>query len=474
VSDSPESVDTEPLMVGRRPVDQPTPMPKAGAVFADRYTIDCQLGKGGMGVVYKAEQAPLGRQVAIKILKPPDRIEDDPKFDERFMREAAAAAKLHHGNTITIHDFGQTERGQLFIVMEYLEGRDLHSVLRAGGPFPPERAIHVAVQICKSLREAHGMGMVHRDLKPANVVLIDREGDTDFVKVLDFGLVKYAGEESELTLAGKFVGSPKYTSPEALDRTKKIDHRADIYSLGILIYTMLAGQPPFSGDPIQVLTSHLREEPPLLRDTNPLARSTPRLDLVIARCLKKDPEERFGTMEALLEALLASGPAHAQGEQTSTLVLSGDLPAAPRKSVAGRGMGMVLLVAGAVIVLGLALMLFGPSEPAAPSPEPGPTLEDGAATQPGAGATDPSGAGATDPSGAGEASGGEGAGGGDAPGAGPAKGDADPSAAQDQATPAPAATPPSVAPESRAPKAKPPKSPRKDSGESEGYKSNPY
>jgi len=450
-------------------------MPRPGTVFAERYTIDCQLGKGGMGVVYKAEQAPLGRQVAIKILKPPDRIEDDPKFDERFMREAAAAAKLHHGNTITIHDFGQTERGQLFIVMEYLEGRDLQSVLRAGGPFPPERAIHVAVQICKSLREAHGMGMVHRDLKPANVVLIDREGDADFVKVLDFGLVKYAGEESELTLAGKFVGSPKYTSPEALDRTKKVDQRADIYSLGILIYTMLAGQPPFSGDPIQVLTSHLREEPPLLRDTNPLARSTPRLDSVIARCLKKDPEERFGNMEALLEALLSCGPTHAQGEQTSTLVLSGDLPAVPRKSATRRGMGMVLLVAGAVIALGMALMLFGsPSTVGLQSdPADSPNIKGGG----GSGDEGIGGEGADSQSGPDQTNGSESgakAGGDEASPDGPAETDTEPSSGQAQASPEPKETPSSVAPKSRPPKAKPPKNAPKDTGVSEGYKSNPY
>jgi serine/threonine-protein kinase len=334
-------------------------MPRDGDVFADRYTIECQVGKGGMGVVYKADQAPLCRPVAVKILKPPDSIEDDPKFDERFMREAAAAAKLHHANTITIHDFGQTDRGQLFIVMEYLEGRDLRSVLRTSGPFPAERTIHVAAQICRSLREAHGKEMVHRDLKPANVVLIERDGDPDFVKVLDFGLVKYAGEDSELTLAGKFVGSPKYTSPEALDRTKKIDHRADIYSLGILIYTMLAGQAPFSGDPIQVLTAHLREEPPPLQDINPMVRSNARLDRVIARCLKKDPADRFASMESVLEALLACK----EGGPTSTLVLGGDSLSPPRNQRILRVMGLVIALAVAVIALGAALLWFGPQAP---------------------------------------------------------------------------------------------------------------
>ena len=154
MSDSPDNLDTEPMMVGRRPVDRVTPMPREGDLFAERYIIDSQLGKGGMGVVYKAEHSALDRTVAIKILKPPDRIEDDPKFDERFMREAAAAAKLHHANTITVHDFGQTVQGQLFIVMEFLEGRDLRTILRRAGPMSADRVIHIASQICRSLREA--------------------------------------------------------------------------------------------------------------------------------------------------------------------------------------------------------------------------------------------------------------------------------------------------------------------------------
>jgi len=361
MSDGPENLDTEPMMPGRRPVDRPTPMPKEGQVFAERYTIDHQLGRGGMGVVYKAQQSRLDRPVAIKILKPPERIEDDPKFDERFMREAAAAAKLHHANTITVHDFGQTPEGQLFIVMEFLKGRDLRSVIRASGPFLPARAIHVAAQICRSLREAHGMGMVHRDLKPANVVLVERDGDPDFVKVLDFGLVKYRDEDSDLTLAGKFVGSPKYTSPEALDRHKKVDHRSDIYSLGILIYTMLAGQAPFSGDPVQILTAHLREQPPPISAVNPLFRPSPRLEQVISRCLEKDPEARFPSMDALLEALLGAGPGSTEGELTQTLTRSSDLPASGKRARGRLRMGEVIGVAALIIVTGLALLLFGPT-----------------------------------------------------------------------------------------------------------------
>ena len=216
---------------------EPTPMPRPGDEFAGRYRIQRQVGRGGMGEVFLAIQAPLQRRVAVKILKPPQVIEDDPRFDARFLREAAAAAQLNHPNTITIHDFGQTESGQLYIVMEYLEGVDLKTALFRGGRFPASRAIHVAAQVCKSLRESHEKGIIHRDLKPANVLLVCRDDDPDFVKVLDFGLVKFRGEEADLTLAGKFVGSPKYTSPDALNRHVEVDHRADIYSLGVLLFT---------------------------------------------------------------------------------------------------------------------------------------------------------------------------------------------------------------------------------------------
>lgn len=298
----------------------PTRMPDVGEVFAGRYDIKRLLGRGGMGMVYLANQSPLGRQVAIKILKPPESLDDDPNFDERFLREAAAAARLQHPNTITVHDFGQADDGALYIVMEYLEGNDLRTVLSHERCFTPARAIHVAKQVCKSLREAHRKGIIHRDLKPANVLLCRRDEDDDFVKVLDFGLVKFRGEASEITLAGKFLGSPRYTSPEALDRTKEVDHRADIYALGILLYTMITGQPPFDGDPMQVLHAHLHEKPKAMWKINPAAQTTPALEGLVARCLEKDPADRFQSMGELIIALRTCGSAFGH-EDTETLDL---------------------------------------------------------------------------------------------------------------------------------------------------------
>ncbi len=295
-------------------------MPDVGEVFAGRYDLQRLLGRGGMGVVYLANQAPLGRQVALKILKPPESIEDDPNFDERFLREAAAAAQLSHPNTITVHDFGQADDGALYIVMEYLEGSDVRTVLTHEGALSPARAIHIAKQVCKSLREAHRKGIIHRDLKPANVLLLERDEDADFVKVLDFGLVKFRGEASEITLAGKFLGSPRYTSPEALDRTKEVDHRADIYATGVLLYTMITGQPPFNGDPMQVLHAHLHEKPKPMWHLNPEAQTSPDLEGLVAKCLEKDPDKRYQSMSDLALALHAVDASFSH-EDTETLDL---------------------------------------------------------------------------------------------------------------------------------------------------------
>ncbi len=299
---------------------EPPPMPKPGEEFAGRYTIERRIGRGGMGEVFLARQAPLDRLVALKILKPPDSIEDDPKFDARFLREAAAAARLQHPNTITVYDFGQTDEGHLYIVMEFLEGTDVRTSLAHEGVFSAQRAIHVAKQVCKSLREAHAKGIIHRDLKPANVLLIERDEDVDFVKVLDFGLVKFRGEASEITLAGKFLGSPRYTSPESLDRNAVVDHRADIYAVGILLYTMLSGSPPFDGDPMQVLNAHLHEAPKPMYRMNPAAQTTPELEALVMQCLEKDPAARFQTMADLLTALREVG-AYFGDEHTETLDL---------------------------------------------------------------------------------------------------------------------------------------------------------
>ena len=274
-----------------------------GDRFAERYVVERLLGRGGMGEVWLATQEPLGRRVAVKVLRPPDQIEDDPNFDQRFLREAAASSRLAHPHVVTVYDFGQSKEGALYIVMEHLDGKDLRTVLSHTGAFPPLRALHISRQVARALRDAHSHGIIHRDLKPANVFLLHRDDDPDFVKVLDFGLVKFADEVSDITLAGRFLGSPRWTSPEALDRRRDVDHRADIYALGLLLYSMLVGAPPFDGDPVQVMHAHLHDRPPPMALRNPRGGIIPEVEAVVARCLEKDPDRRFAGMEDLLRAL---------------------------------------------------------------------------------------------------------------------------------------------------------------------------
>src|SRR6516165_9958016 len=170
------------------------PDPLIGRLINDRFKITALIARGGMGKVYRAEQAPLGRLCAIKVLNPNYAGEHDPEFHKRFFLEASIASKLTHPNTVTIFDYGRTDDDIYFMAMEYLDGKTLHRAIREAGHLSEERAAHVARQICRSLREAHTLGVIHRDLKPANIFLVEHGDESDFVKVLDFGLVKHVAE----------------------------------------------------------------------------------------------------------------------------------------------------------------------------------------------------------------------------------------------------------------------------------------
>lgn len=284
--------------------------PLVGRVINDRFKIVAVLARGGMGKVYRAEQAPLGRAVALKILSPKYEGDRDPEFHKRFFLEASTCSKLTHPNTITIFDYGRTEDDVYYIAMELLEGRTLRRALRDEGPFAPERALHIARQICRSLREAHSLGVVHRDLKPANVFLVRHGDETDFVKVLDFGLVKELAENKgeDLTQTGLFMGSPKYMAPEQI-RGEEVDGRADIYALGVLLFEMLTGKVPFDRpNSVNILMAHIHEAPPSFAEVAPEFGLDPGLEAIVMRCLAKDPLDRFDSMNDLLVALKQMGP----------------------------------------------------------------------------------------------------------------------------------------------------------------------
>lgn len=281
--------------------------PLIGRVIHDRFRIIAPIARGGMGAVYKAEQAPLGRLVALKVLSPKHDVDKDPEFRKRFFLEAATVAKLTHPNTVTVFDYGQGDGGLYFIAMELLEGVTLKHALRESGPFPPERAIHVTKQICRSLREAHRLGIVHRDMKPGNVMLLEQGDEKDFVKLLDFGLVKdtEAADEEDLTQAGVFMGSPKYMSPEQI-QGERVDGRSDIYSVGVIFFELLTGRPPFEREKqVQILMDHLNAPIPAMSSIEGHPPVPGDLEAIVRKCLAKKREERFADMDALLLALKA-------------------------------------------------------------------------------------------------------------------------------------------------------------------------
>lgn len=288
---------------GSRASRSAAPDPLLGRVINGRFKIVSVIARGGMGKVYRAEQAPLGRICALKVLSPKYEGDHDPEFHRRFFLEASTAAKLSHPNTVTVFDYGHSDDDIYYIAMEYIEGKTLHRVLREEGPFHEARAAHIARQICRSLREAHALGVVHRDLKPGNVLLVDHEDEHDHVKVLDFGLVKDTQSGEDLTQQGLFMGSPKYMAPEQIAGCD-VSARTDIYALGVMMYEMLAGQVPFDkGASVGTLMSHVHDPVPPMQAHNPQLSISQTMEGIVYRCLEKDPAQRFSSMNELVTAL---------------------------------------------------------------------------------------------------------------------------------------------------------------------------
>jgi serine/threonine-protein kinase len=284
--------------------------PLLGKVIDGRFRVLSLLARGGMGRVYRAEQIQLGRVCAVKVLHPKYTGDRDPEFARRFFLEAKIASQLTHPNTVTIFDYGQDKEEDIFFMaMELLEGVTLHRAVRTEAPFPAERVAYIGRQVCRSLREAHRLGVIHRDLKPANVILTVHGDEPDFVKVLDFGLVKQIeGAIEELTQTGLFMGSPKYMAPEAI-RGDPVDGRADIYSLGVMMYEMACGKVPFEkANSLGTLMAHVNDAPPTMESMCPGLTVPAELSETIFACLAKEPDQRLGTMDDVLAALKRVSP----------------------------------------------------------------------------------------------------------------------------------------------------------------------
>jgi serine/threonine-protein kinase len=268
-----------------------------------------------MGEVYLAQHVLLRRPCALKLIRP-ERA-GDAKNLRRFEREVQSTATLTHPNTVQVYDYGHTEDGTFYYVMEYLPGLTLESFVKQAGPLPPARAIHFLRQVCGALTEAHAGGLIHRDVKPGNIMICERGGTPDVAKLLDFGLVlpRSEGAKSEkLTQDGTVAGTPAYLSQEQVGGEEAVDARSDIYSVGALAYFLLTGRPPFTGRTgMKLIAAHLYEVP------EPLSRHRPDvpadLEAVILRCLAKDPNARFPDAESLNAALSSCAAA---GQWTAT------------------------------------------------------------------------------------------------------------------------------------------------------------
>ncbi len=319
--------------------------PLIGQVVAGRFHITSVLGEGGMGVVYVGEQqmGTTVRKVAVKTLH--QHLSKDASIQARFNREVGTVAQLEHPNTIKVYDFGTTKDGQLYIAMEFVLGKSLADTLIADGAFTAQRTIHIMRQICGALDEAHLQGIIHRDLKPDNIILANRAGETDFVKVLDFGIAARtesadAQKEQKLTQQGMVLGTPPYMSPEQFTG-KPLDARSDVYSLGVMAYEMLTGKLPFDAEtPWEWATQHMTAAPKPFETVAPTAHIPEGLRHAILRALSKERTQRQDSARQFFAELSGGGrmtveasPVAAAGTPAAAYQATAAMPATPAAAV---------------------------------------------------------------------------------------------------------------------------------------------
>ncbi len=291
-----------------------------GAVLDGRYLIEAQIGRGGMGDVYLARHHWLDRQFAIKVLRPPLGV--NPKMRKRFASEAECSGRLSHPNLVSVVDFGETPDGLLYLVMEFISGCPLTQVIAAEAPLPQSRVIGLLRQICQGLAHAHDAGLVHRDLKPSNI-LIDSSNDGDDVRIVDFGLARSADSAvtQQLTSVGFVLGTPRYMAPEQASG-EDIDHRADLFALGLVTYEMLCGLSPFKGDSVEVVKQNLCHTPPQIAERVPGLIVNEELERIVHKLMEKDPAARFQSAHSVIEALDAlEVPVRYRGDTHDTVVV---------------------------------------------------------------------------------------------------------------------------------------------------------